>query len=1555
MKSKLMPLLLFLVSQTALAGNVDLSDVPLMNITGTSSIHPNIILMMDNSGSMAQDYTPDYVNDSSRNYCMSAGAWTASCGPTDPPYMSPDFNKQYYNPSIYYEPPIKADGTSYLSMTRANTGAWATVPTDSFGVTQYRKDMLGNSATNVNLVTASTPGGTGSPATGFPDRVWCRSAGDAPGSANCKTNTSSYSYPDATYATSGTSRYIGGAPYYFLINVGEYCTDATLSNCVSTTLGASAPSGYPVAAKVRWCKTAADAASASPGSNCQSKKLDSGATTYKYARYSYSAASSTYSYGTLAIGASATATAGMQINSVTVNGVQITTAGVPITAATGTDTAGKRSQMAKDVAASIMTKLGASTSGYKACVDTPGASSVPACSTFGITLGADNVLGIIPISGGQPLTNNSQSGYAVAASSNTITITPASSAVPHTGLIRFTGGTTAAGGTPKINRDIATLSNAAFSVGGVKAYGSTISPGNSKTTTQVAAAIISAIGSGSGTGNFAFYRGGDSITPTCAAEPTTTVCVVDNNSGATNGKAVLMGSFTSSNTLAWSFVSTAGGSSAVSAVTDTIPTTPVSIQAGSVTTVSPFQRVDIVPATTTYTKGGRREDCVTTAGVCTYDEEMTNFANWFTYYRTRMQTMKSAITLAFNSIMPTSVVSPSKFDYRVGFATLSSIGFSPYTLDLYPDDVATQRATFWSNVVNASGTNTTPLRTALDKLGAVFKNTTHVNADGSRGVISSACQQNFLIMTTDGYWNDSYSGTVTDNDTTASSSSSTSRYCTRANGCLDGVGGIVSLADVALYWYNGGSNSGTASLRSDLEPSVATPGVVPTSSSDPNSHLHVTLYTMGLGVSGQVAYDATYDTTPVLGGDYYKIVTAASGCPWNAGGTYNWPVPASNAETAVDDLWHAAVNGHGKYYSAADPSEVVAGLRGAIQNMSIRQGAASAAATSTPNVTVLDNDIFSATFTTVKWYGELVDQKIDPNTGAVSSSNTWSTTSTLGAQATRNIWMLDSGAGTLKDFTFANLDATASAWFENKCAVLSQCGSLSTADKVIVNSGANLINYLRGVTTYADDVRFRAYTMSSATPPAPILLGDIASAKPAYVGRNPLRPYSGGATKSAGAVYAAANDGMLHAFNSATGTELWAYVPRITMSKMYKSADLSYGGHHIFTVDGTPEVADVQIGGAWKTVLVAGLNKGGRGFYALDITDPVTPKALWEFCADSTVCSKHDADLGYSFGNPQIVKWNGVWVVILTSGYNNVPGEDGVGTGSGGGYLYILNLATGSLIQKVSTGVGDTTTPAGLAKATTIVANPSSDPTARYTYAGDNLGNLWRFDFTGATVPSPIKLGSVGATQPITSRPQAAICDAGSGSYKTVVLFGTGRLLGLTDIPDTSTQSIYLVKDGGTALGSLRSSSLVQQTLSATTGGVKVSSNAVNLGTANGWFFDLSQNPGERVNLDPAIVFGSAQIVTNIPSSSSNCSVGGSSWYYQVDLCSGSVLPSNAATDLAGQTLSNTASAVGFIVLRLSSGAIKMIATTAEGKKQTMSLQTGASAQPRKTGWRQVN
>jgi type IV pilus assembly protein PilY1 len=633
----------------------------------------------------------------------------------------------------------------------------------------------------------------------------------------------------------------------------------------------------------------------------------------------------------------------------------------------------------------------------------------------------------------------------------------------------------------------------------------------------------------------------------------------------------------------------------------------------------------------------------------------------------------------------------------------------------------------------------------------------------------------------------------------------------------------------------------------------------------------------------------------------------------------------------------------------------------------------------------LDNDVFSSTFTTVKWFGELSDRKISAADGTVGKDSVWSTTTTLGqrvasASDTRTIWMLDTSNTSLKAFRYSGMTATEKAWFDNKCTELAQCPTLSDTNKGIVNNGANIVNWARGWQQYADDSILRAYSrvVPDSTQPDNnylAILGDVASSKPAYQ-RDPRKGYTAAGYSDykdtnkarAATVFVGANDGLLHAFNAANGAELWAYAPRITMKKLYRQTSTTYGTNHQYTVDGTPEVADVKINNVWRSVLVSGLNAGGRGYFALDVTDPANPRALWELCADASVCASanYDADIGLSFGNPQIGTWKDSggterWVVFLTSGYNNVPGTENLNVGDGRGYLYVVDIATGRVLSKAGTGVGSTTTPSGLARIAAITANPQVDPLVTYVYGGDNQGKMWRFDYTAGGNPTVLQMGDAGTAQPITARPEVTLCQVDSvdaqgavtTSVSRVVVFGTGRLLDVPDITDGSTESTYILKDTGTGIAAgdwRKQATMAQMSLVKTTNAAgdtyTGSGTAANLATKAGWYVDFDQNRGERVNLDPTVVAGTLAVVSNIPSTSSACTVGGKSNLYLFDVCSGALI--------AGSTLSAAAAAVGTTVVQLPGGTFVQITTLGNGDLKSTAFPPPKSSAARKAGWRRV-
>lgn len=797
---------------------------------------------------------------------------------------------------------------------------------------------------------------------------------------------------------------------------------------------------------------------------------------------------------------------------------------------------------------------------------------------------------------------------------------------------------------------------------------------------------------------------------------------------------------------------------------------------------------------------------------------------------------------------------------------------------------------------------------------------------------------------------------------TAAPASAANNYT--ATTCTAGTGGYSdSLADVAMYYYQTDLRTSTLGNCTGALGTDVCENNVPGSGGDVNPQQHMTTFTLGLGVDGTLGYADNY----LSGGsaDFNAIVQ----------GTKNWPNPITNTGAErIDDLWHAAVDGRGVYYSARDPHTLVTGISNALAGVTARAGSAAAAATSNLEPVAGDNYLFVALYRTVYWDGDLQARTIDPITGAVSADPIWTAQPLLdlkvGASSdTRTIYTYDSGAANkLKPFLWANLTASERGYFDSVCtgaAQLSQCASLTTAEQTAA-VGENLVNYLRGQngnegTLYRDRDH---------------VLGDMVTSQPVYV-KKPAFGYAdaGYATfrdttqaSRTPMVYVAANDGMLHAFNGDTGQEVWAYVPPAIMGNMYRLADKTYSANHRYYVDGSPTVVDICpnapsgtcTGAQWKTILIGGFNAGGRGYYALDITDPATPKALWNF----TVAD--DNDMGYSFGTPIVSKRkDGTWVAVVTSGYNNVS------PGSGAGYLFVLNANTGELLEKIGTGIGDTTTPSGLAKLNVWV-NSATDNTAERFYGGDLLGNLWRFTLDPATPPAApvstsgtaVRLAQLGATQPITTKPELTLVPYGGVDY-AVVQFGTGRYLGLSDLSNTDQQTIYALKDdlSSTGLGAVRTNGvLVQQTLSNFTGSNgeqlrTTSNNAVNWATKSGWYVDLNPgntSPGERVNVDAQLQLGSLTVATNVPSTNA-CNVGGYAFLYNFDFKTGQYLQT-ATLNTAGTKLPANALVAGMNTIRLQSGKIITIITDTGGGISGVDTPSGPSSSgtARRVSWREL-
>ena len=95
---------------------------------------------------------------------------------------------------------------------------------------------------------------------------------------------------------------------------------------------------------------------------------------------------------------------------------------------------------------------------------------------------------------------------------------------------------------------------------------------------------------------------------------------------------------------------------------------------------------------------------------------------------------------------------------------------------------------------------------------------------------------------------------------------------------------------------------------------------------------------------------------------------------------------------------------------------------------------------------------------------------------------------------------------------------------------------------------------------------------------------------------------------------AGGNDGMLHAFDSSNGNELWAFIPPSIIPNLRNViSSKSNSSNSIYGVDGSPVVKDIYYDNKWRTVVIAGLGRGGHSYFALDITDVDNPTHLFTF------------------------------------------------------------------------------------------------------------------------------------------------------------------------------------------------------------------------------------------------------------------------------------------------------------------------------------------------------
>lgn len=822
--------------------------------------------------------------------------------------------------------------------------------------------------------------------------------------------------------------------------------------------------------------------------------------------------------------------------------------------------------------------------------------------------------------------------------------------------------------------------------------------------------------------------------------------------------------------------------------------------------------INEVLATATYTKYPARSDCILT--VCTRSEERQNFANWFTYYRTRNLLARGSVAEAFSLSVDT---------FRLGYGRINRGSSNIDGIDTQViekgvrDFTTTRKSELFDYLYALPASGGTPLRLAMQEVGNYYS---RADSKGpwsevpgtANSTADKTCRRAYHLLVTDGYWGDSVgsNGLVAadnndnTNGDTISGPGQSFQYLKPRPYRDDSEN---TLADYAMkYWKN------------DLRPTLDNKVVA--SLENPGFWQHMVNFTVGLGVRG--------------------TLDPATDLPMLTSGTKSW------GSDKIDDLWHAAVNSRGEFFSAKDPSELAKSIRTAIGQTSqreLREAGVAAAATTLQD----GNRKYVPLYKSGAWSGDVQAFLLDANGQA--GAQAWRAEPKVPAPATRNIFTWDPGLTTPSAVPFT--------WTGMSTANQLALGTVG------VTYGSSLVDFLRGDRSKeGTDQPFRARGG---------VLGDFINSNPVLVKSSVNLGYS--TLPTVGSSYATfltqkaartavlftgSNDGMLHAFKDTFGTapaedgkEVFAFVPRTVYPNLSLLSDKSYGTDllfHQYYVDGPLQETDAYVkapgatSASWRNYLLGALGAGGRAVYALDVTDTANLGAStvrWELSSAS------DNDLGYIYSPIEAgVLPNGEWVAIFGNGHLS---------GAGKAVLFVANLETGAVQKLVVDSAGSN----GLSG---VALQKNSTGQITNLYAGDLKGKLWKFDYNGSAASKfEISGGSAlfsaassaGVAQPITQPP--GVFDHPDGGK--MLVFGTGLLVSEADANSTAIQSIYGVWDKPSDVAFSRPmtrASLAPRSLTSTagTGGAtfySATGAAVDSVTQRGWVIDLDIISGLRV------------------------------------------------------------------------------------------------------------
>lgn len=819
-------------------------------------------------------------------------------------------------------------------------------------------------------------------------------------------------------------------------------------------------------------------------------------------------------------------------------------------------------------------------------------------------------------------------------------------------------------------------------------------------------------------------------------------------------------------------------------------------------------------------KGPERTDCADPA-TCTAAEELQNFANWFSYYRRREFIAKAGLSRVVTTLS----------DVRLGYVTINGDRYEESRRPRYPITDQTDTQELLSHIYKTeASTGGTPLLTALDGAGKYFacQSGSSMGSHSCPATYSSAraCQRNYTVLITDGFWDaesdlwrgeDTGAGRVEtvvttlpalndhDSDTSSPFSGGIFADNNRSGAATEQW---LTLADVAMYYF-----------KTDLDPDapneVMPSRIEKTRMADPSywdrnptMHQHMTTFTLGFGL-----FNNSQNSIGQMGSNGQWIPPAMTD-------SVTWPrLSKSIFDTnKLEDLKHTAFNGRGMFFSATGIKSLVKNLQEAFTSIRNGAGAVAAVSFSTQQLEA-GSVVYTASFDATNSSGDLVAYNIDPATGLISTEPNnvvWRAAERLARKITDSC---DAAADTRTLLSSVrNSGVTAGIEF-------SAVPDYLTDAQAAWFRGHQYSEFSSGCSTSAG-LRDRDRPQG--------LLGDIVHSRPIFVGkpsfkRRDYETYPSGddsyrafqqrdaIVSRADMVMVGANDGLFHVFNAANGDEVFAYAPGRLVQGGNKNSRLSdvtsatYG--HQYYVDLSPAVNDVYIkpgtvgDRAWNTVVIGGFRAGGRGYFALNVTNPSAfgseatgkAKVMWEFS------DLDDGGLGLTFSPPLLAMTNephsdtadgNKWRAVFGNGYNS---DDGIARlfllDIEGGYdgwqrddnYAVIDASDSPAAEGVKNGLG-------IPRAIDIDDNGTID----YAYAGDLEGNLYRFDLTstvGEFTSSKIftAQSAAGVRQSITTQP--LVVRHPEDHTKYIVVFTTGSWMTREDGGSTEIQSVYAVSD----------------------------------------------------------------------------------------------------------------------------------------------------------------